>query len=418
MTISQRLSEIRHGFSSSFWIANTLELFERLAFYGAKAVLTFYLANKVGLVNDAGKLAGIFSGLIFLLPILAGVIVDRYGFRKSLIACFLIFCIGYFLIGLAGLSYGASLVQFFGAYNYSLIVLILTAIGGSLIKPCIVGTVSKTSKPDARAFGFSIYYTLVNLGGAFGPIIAMNIRKDLGIEYVLIMSSVTTFLLCIGTLIFFKEPESEDGSVVEQRTFGKVFKDMLLVFGNFKFISFLVIFSGFWLMFWQIYYLVPFYGTEVLKFEDFELLETVDAVCIIVLTVPMTILASKLKPIVAITLGLFVSSFSWILIGAFGTTWATIAGIGLFAMGESIQAPRFYEYVSNLAPKEQIGTFMGFAFLPIAIGSFGAGIISDWLRLNYLSTQPALMWYLVALIGIASTLLMIVFNRIVAKRTN
>jgi MFS family permease len=416
MTISQRLSEIRYGFSSSFWIANTLELFERMAFYGAKAVLTFYLANKIGLVEDAGKLAGIFSGLIFLLPILAGVIVDRFGFRKSLIACFLIFCVGYFLIGLAGLSYGASLVSFFGAYNYSLLVLILTAIGGSLIKPCIVGTVSKTSKPDARAFGFSIYYTLVNLGGAFGPIVAMNIRKDLGIEYVLIMSSITSLLLCIGTIIFFKEPQAEDNSVAEQRTFGKVFKDMLLVFGNFRFISFLVIFSGFWLMFWQIYYLVPFYGTQVLKFEDFELLETVDAVCIIVLTVPMTILASKLKPILAITLGLVVSSFSWIVIGLFGTTWATVVGIGMFAMGESIQAPRFYEYVSKLAPKDQIGTFMGFSFLPVALGSFGAGAISDWLRLNYLSTQPSLMWYMVASIGIVSTLLMLGFNLTLSKK--
>ncbi len=416
MTISQRLSEIRYGFSSSFWIANTLELFERMAFYGAKAVLTFYLAHKVGLVEDAGKLAGIFSGLIFLLPILAGVVVDRFGFRKSLVACFLIFCIGYFLIGLAGLSYGASLVSFFGAYNYSLLVLMLTAIGGSLIKPCIVGTVSKTSKPDARAFGFSIYYTLVNLGGAFGPIVAMNIRKDLGIEYVLIMSSVTSLLFCIGTLIFFKEPLPEDNSVVEQRTFGKVFKDMLLVFGNIRFISFLVIFSGFWLMFWQIYYLVPFYGIQVLKFEDFELLETVDAVCIIVFTVPMTIIASKLKPIIAITLGLVVSSFSWIVIGSFGTTWATVVGIGMFAMGESIQAPRFYEYVSKLAPKDQIGTFMGFSFLPVALGSFGAGAISDWLRLNYLSTQPSLMWYLVASIGIVSILLMLGFNLTLSKK--
>jgi dipeptide/tripeptide permease len=416
MTISQSLSEIRYGFSSSFWIANTLELFERMAFYGAKAVLTFYLANKIGLVEDAGKLAGIFSGLIFLLPILAGVIVDRFGFRKSLIACFLIFCVGYFLIGLAGLSYGASLVNFFGAYNYSLLVLILTAIGGSLIKPCIVGTVSKASKPDARAFGFSIYYTLVNLGGAFGPIVAMNIRKDLGIEYVLIMSSITSLLLCIGTIIFFKEPQAEDNSVAEPRTFGKVFKDMLLVFGNFRFISFLVIFSGFWLMFWQIYYLVPFYGTEVLKFQDFELLETVDAVCIIVLTVPMTIIASKLKPIIAITLGLVVSSFSWIVIGLFGTTWATVVGIGMFAMGESIQAPRFYEYVSKLAPKDQIGTFMGFSFLPVALGSFGAGAISDWLRLNYLSTQPSVMWYMVASIGIVSTLLMLGFNLTLSKK--
>ena len=180
------LRQLRSGFSSTFWIANTLELFERVAFYGSKAVLTVFLATKVGLQEEAGTLAGIFSGVIYSLPIVAGVLVDKYGFRKTLIACFAIFCVGYFLIGMAGLQFGEEIVATLGKRNYMLFVLLLTAVGGSLIKPCIVGTVSKTSAPDKKALGFSIYYSLVNFGGMLGPLLALQVRQNLGIEYVLI----------------------------------------------------------------------------------------------------------------------------------------------------------------------------------------------------------------------------------------
>jgi proton-dependent oligopeptide transporter, POT family len=415
MGFNQQLGEIKSGFSSNFWIANTLELFERFAFYGSKAVLVKFLVDKVGLTKEAGTFAGLFSGVIFLLPIVAGVLVDRYGFRKTLIACFSIFTIGYFLIGLAGLSFGQEIVNSIGKKSYIVVVLLLTAIGGSLIKPCIVGTVAQTSRPSVKGLGFSIYYTLGNIGGAIGPILAMQIREDLGIEYVLIMSSITSFFLLIGTLIFFKEPLQQE--VVTQRTFQKVFSDMILVFGNLRFISFLIIFSGFWIMFWQIYYLVPFYSTDILKYDNFELLETVDAVCIIFLTVPMAALVKRWKPITAMILGFIFASVSWIIIAVFGTVTATILAIALFALGEATQSPRFYEYVSTLAPKNQLGTFMGFSFLPVAIGSFAAGPVADWLRITYLTTNPSLMWFIVAGIGIISTLLMILYNLFIAPKS-
>lgn len=408
MSLSTQLQSIRTGFASTFWIANTLELFERLAYYGAKAVLTKFLAEKVGLNEEAATLAGLFNFILYFLPAVAGVFVDKYGFRRTLMACFSIFCIGYFLIGLAGMEYGESMVNAVGKKPYVIAVLMLTAIGGSLIKPCIVGTVASTSKPDTRALGFSIYYTLVNLGGAIGPIIAFYVRTDLGIEYVLLMSSFTSLLLLVGAFLFFKEPVETEAT--EKKTFGKVFSDMALVFTNLKFMSFLLIFSGFWMMFWQIFYTLPFYSTDVLKYEAYEILETVDAWCIILLTIPVTALVRKWKPIVAITAGLAIASGSWIIIGAGGTMVTCMIGMGVFALGEAIQAPRFYEYVSLLAPKGQIGTFMGFSFLPIAVGSLSAGIISDWLRLSYLQTNPAMMWYILAMIGFASTVLMLLYN--------
>ncbi|GIV35720.1 MAG: MFS transporter [Cyclobacteriaceae bacterium] len=412
--IAARIRQLYSGFSSSFWIANTLELFERLAYYGSKAVLTYYLANKVGLDKEAGTLAGIFNFVLYFLPVVAGVFVDKYGFRKTLIACFSFFCVGYFLIGLAGLEYGEAVTQLVGKRNYVLAVLLLTAVGGSLIKPCIVGTVAKTTGEQVRALGYSVYYMLVNLGGAIGPILAMEVRQSLGIEYVLIMSSATSFLLIVGTLLFFREPQTADGE--ERRTFSKVFSDMIMVFGNLKFMTFLLIFSGFWMMFWQIFYSFPFYITEVLKFERFEILETVDAWTIIFLSVPVTALVKKWKPITAMTVGFLISSLSWIIIGSVPAVWSAILGVALFALGEATQAPRFYEYVGSLAPRNQVGTFMGFAFLPVAIGSVTAGGLADWLRGTYLDSNPAMMWYTLAGIGLISTGLMLVYNMMVTPK--
>src|SRR5262249_42413780 len=162
------------------------------------------------------------------------------------------------------------------------------------------------------------------------------------------------------------------------------FRDMLLVFRNLRFISFLVIFSGFWIMFWQIFISLPPYVKEVLKYPKFEVVETIDAWTIIAVGIPMTALVKKWKPITAMTLGFFVASLSWLIIAASPTMTATIIGVALFAFGEATQSPRFYEYVSGLAPKEQVGTFMGFAFLPVAIGLFIAGPLGGWLVQTYL----------------------------------
>ncbi|MBI1767391.1 MAG: MFS transporter [Bacteroidetes bacterium] len=412
MSFTDRLTILRTGFTSTFWIANTLELFERLAFYGSKAVLAYYLANKVGLHDEAATITGWFSTIIFSLPIIAGVFVDRYGFKKTLMTCFGIFAVGYFSIGLAGMQWSAPITNVIGVRNYVIFAILITAMGGSLIKPCIVGTVAKTSTPESKPLGFSIYYTLVNLGGALGPVVALNIREDLGIEYVLIMSAITSAILFVCTFLFFKEIENGGE---DKRTFGKVFQDMVLVFKNFKFISFLAIFSIFWLIFWQIYYLLPFYATEVLKFKRFELLESLDALAVILLTVPMGALLKNWKPYYVMILGFVLGSLAWFVVGVVVTVKFVVIGVFLFGLADATQTPRFYDYVSSFAPKHQVGTFMGFAFLPVAIGSFMAGYLADWLRLTFMSTNPSMMWYILAGLGAIGTLLVIIHNAAFAK---
>ncbi|HEX9082825.1 MAG TPA: MFS transporter, partial [Holophagaceae bacterium] len=344
MSLQNRLQALRSGFSRSFWVANSLELLERFAFYGSKAVLAVYLVDKLGLGRNGNTLVGLYGFAVYFLPILAGPIVDRYGFRRSLIACFSIFSLGYFAIGWAGLPSGHGLVARMGMEPYIIGALLLTAVGGSLIKPCVVGTVARTTSPETKSLGYSIYYSLVNLGGALGPMLALAVRENLGIEYVLVMSAATSALNLLGTFFFFKEPK---GSPSEEapRHMLQVLKDMLRVFTNLRFISFLVIFSGFWIMFWQIFYGLPFYVRDALHYPKFELIETVDAWSIILLSVPVTAMMKKVRPILAMTSGFAVACLAWLLIGLVPTMTASIAGIMVFAVGEAMQAPRFYEYV-------------------------------------------------------------------------
>jgi len=406
------------GYSRTFWVANTLELFERFAYYGTKAVLAVYIAEQVGLGSQAATfLAGsVFNTLLYLLPPLAGTVVDRYGFKRSLMCCFAIFSIGYFLIGLAGLPIGQPLVQAVGAKAWMLMALIVTAIGGSLIKPSIVGTVARTTTEETKALGYSIYYTLVNIGGAVAPFIALAVRENVGISYVLVLSSVTSLALLIATAIFYREPETP-ADAPPPKTMAQVLADMMLVFGNFRFMLLLLIFSGFWAMFWHIFYALPFYVKDYLHFSRFEIIETVDAWSIILLTIPATYISRRLKPVSAMVLGLALATTCWFMMGAIPTLTGAIVAMVVFALGEAIQAPRFYEYVARLAPQDQVGTYMGFAFLPIAIGTFISGWSSGYLVEHFVeggNPDAPKMWFVVGSYGVVSTVLLILYDRFVA----
>ncbi len=416
MAVAARLSTLRSGFARAFWVANVLELFERLAFYGAKAVLAVYLAETLGLGRFGNDLVGYYGFAVFFLPAFAGVFVDRYGFRKSLAACFSIFTLGYCAVGLGALPAGRAAVDAMGMPTYAALALLLTAVGGSLIKPCIVGTVARTTSEETKSLGYSIYYSLVNFGGFLGPVLALPVRRSLGIEYVFVMCALVSLLNLVGTLALFSEPGGETDA--PRRTLGRVFADMFTVFGNARFIGFLIVFSGFWVMFWQIFYCLPFFVRSVLHYENFELIETVDAFGIIILSVPVTALFKKLPPILTMTIGFAVASASWLLIAAAPTLPVTVLAIVVFAFGEAAQAPRFYNYVADLAPREQVGTFMGFAFLPVAFGALGAGKLSGYLVQHYITEaqNPAALFLTISAVGFASTIAMVLYDRLVARR--
>jgi MFS family permease len=162
-------------------------------------------------------------------------------------------------------------------------------------------------------------------------------------------------------------------------------------------------------MFWHIFYALPFYVKDVLHYPRFEWVEMVGPLMIVLFTVPTAALARRMKPIAAMTLGFAIATSGWFVMGAIPTIGAAFAGVAIFALGEALQAPRYYQYVADLAPRDQVGTYMGIAFLPIAIGTFGTGLLAGRLVEWYKdAAQPSHMWYVLGGIGVVTTILMVV----------
>src|SRR6202043_901311 len=173
LNFSERLHEIRTGFERPFWVANITELFERLSYYAAFSSLARYLHETLNFgVERASSLTGLFGGLVWFLAAFGGTLADRLGFRRSLSLAYLILSCSYFLIGSIASPWLGPVRSAVPLVVLVTIVLMLPAIGIALVKPCVVGTTARTSKENVRSIGYSIYYTLVNIGGAAGPFVA------------------------------------------------------------------------------------------------------------------------------------------------------------------------------------------------------------------------------------------------------
>src|SRR5271168_741874 len=199
--------EIRDGFERPFWVANTSEIFERLAYYGAFSSLALYLRGKLNFSTETtGTLTGLFGGMVWFLAIFGGAVADKLGFRRALSLAYLILAAAYFLIGSIGASWLAPLR---GAVPLSLFVgciLLLPALGIALVKPCVVGTTARASKENVRTLGYSIYYTMVNIGGTAGPFVANWAHTRFGLERVFRISALSVFAMFFLILFFFRDP--------------------------------------------------------------------------------------------------------------------------------------------------------------------------------------------------------------------
>ena len=393
-----------------------MELFERLAYYGQGAVLSIFLRNHLEFSEiEAGQLSSIFGGLIYLLPIVGGALADKFGFRKAFSIAFSILAIGYFLIGAPGMAVFEGTLEDFPLYWLMVVFVVFTAIGGSFIKPSVLGTVAVTSKRETKSLGYAFYYWIVNIGAALGPLIAYLVRDNIGIEYVYVVSATSCALMFGVNLLFYKEVKEEGLEVVE--SLGAKLKNLLRVLCDLRFMAFLLIFSLYWIIFWQIFIVVPFYITDYIS-EDapFEIIISVGAWGIILFQLPVNRLTRGLSPRRAILTGFGISSLCWLIVALSPSYTTFVAGILVFSLGEMIQAPRYYEYISNLAPKGQQGLFQGYAFLPIAIAWFVGGTLGGWLYATFAieAGKPVIVFLVIFSIGVVATVLMAIYNRVVA----
>ncbi len=419
MSFSERLHEIRTGFERPFWVANISELFERLSYYAAFASLARYLHETLNFrVEQASSLTGLFGGLVWFLAAFGGTLADRLGFRRSLSLAYLILSCSYFLLGSIGAPWLAPLRNAMPLGVLVTMVLMLPAMGIALVKPSVVGTTARASKENVRSIGYSIYYTLVNIGGAAGPYVASWVHQHMRVENVFRVAALSVFVMFFAVLLFFKEPRR--AGETQTVSLGKAARNFGTVISNPRFMIFLLIFSGYWIVYWQEFIILPLYIHDYINPNtDTELLLVTGPLTVISLQMVVSFLTQRIPALRAITLGTLVSGLAWTLLIMHPTIPMAVATLFTVSLGEIIQSPRYYEYISRLAPSGQQGTYMGFAFLPIGIGSliggwFGGKLIHHFGEVIH---QPERIWWSVTAVGVVTATLLWIYDRKVGNTT-
>ncbi|MGD9489350.1 MAG: MFS transporter [Calditrichaceae bacterium] len=498
-------------FPSTFWIANTMEIFERMAWYGFFAVSSLYITGTVqegGLGfsdEDRGVLQGVVTFFLYLFPVVTGALADRYGFRKMLFSAFVVLVPAYYFLG-----YFKTFPTFFLAFMF-------VALGAAMFKPVIIGTVSKTTNPKTASLGFGIFYMMVNIGGFMGPIIA-GIVRGWAWKWVFVASAGWIAVNFIFVTIFYKEP-TEESTSANPRSLKKVMTDMVEVLGNGRFFLFvfvlltvlvigskytasgfiswtqivlisfvwfiinivydlilkkssnnansswysspmklgdwrfglfLLLMSGFWTSFNQIFYTLPLHirdfvdTTDLMNFSvsalslfglnDFisnfqnsmavngqinpEYIINLNAGAIIFFQVLVSALVARLKPFTTIFWGVLITfvSFSILVFGNIG--WIVVAGIFVFSFGEMMASPKSKEYTGAIAPPNKVALYMGYFYWCVALGNLFGGILSGQLYAAFARDmqRPDIMWLIFALIALGTAFLIFLYDRLVIKK--
>jgi dipeptide/tripeptide permease len=165
---------------------------------------------------------------------------------------------------------------------------------------------------------------------------------------------------------------------------------MFLVLGNLRFALFLLVSSGFWFLYAQVYNVLPLYLEKVVqKDPPVDIYTMANPIVIVCFQLLITKLFGKLRPIRSMVVGAVIIAVAFLLNvvplfmsgGVRVSVWQilplgalfVVLTVALVAFGELFTSARTYEYIGALAPKGQEGLFLGYANLPMAIGSLVGG---------------------------------------------
>jgi dipeptide/tripeptide permease len=387
-----RFTTTIRSFPGTFWAANTLELFERLAYYGIFNLLALYLTNSpetgaLGFTQvEKGMIMGIVNAILYFLPAITGAIADKFGYKKVLVISFIILSSGYYLMGQV-----SSFTMVFLTFFY-------VAIGAALFKPIISATIARTTNESNSSLGFGIFYMIVNIGGLIGPLMASELR-EISWNYIFLMSTASILLNLIIVLVFFNEPDRQKNSDPLLKSMLSVFKNIYTALTDLKFVAFLAILSGAWTVYWQYFYSLPVFMEQWVDTSSIynilhsispglaksigtedgiiltEKIIAMDAMFIVLFQVIVSSVISRIRPLQSMTIGILINSVGLTLSVLTRNPLFILLSILIFSFGEMAFSPKILEYIGRIS-KENAGMYMGMQFLPIALGNFFGGFIS------------------------------------------
>lgn len=417
------------SYPKNFWTVIVMEFFERGSYYGVRSILSVYLVLSVsegGLgfsKESVGVITSTFQPLLYLLPIVAGAIADRFGYRKTLMFAFIVMSAGYFL---------TSLVT---SYTLVFASLILMVLGAGTFKPIISGTIARVTDKSNSSLAFGIYYWSINLGAFLFPLILVPILKQYSYSYVFIMATVGTGWLLLLNIFVFREPSKPENT----KSLPVVLKEALLVLKDLRFILMIVIYSGFWILYFQQFDSVLWYFKDYIdktpinnainsflslfisnpnwKF-DVEHVTVINAGTIILLQIFVSNIVKNTKALPTMIAGIALGTIGVAILAISTHPFVFIAGIFIFSVGEMTAHPKFISYVGLIAPEDKKAVYLGYSFLYGVLGSGIGGVLGANLYVHFVDKlhNPTMLWLVFASIGVLTIVGLLLFNKFLAPK--
>ena len=423
----------KKGFERNFWVAIIMEFFERGAYYGVLSVLSVYLVlqgEEGGLgftKSQAGTIMGTIQPLLYFLPIVAGGIADRYGYRRILFFAFTCITGGYFLTAMT-----ESYIPVFAS-------LLLMAVGAGFFKPVISGTIAKSTTEENSTLGFGIFYWSINLGAFLVPLILVPVLKANGYHNIFYMAAAVGCILMLINTFLYREPAANLNQQSNNKSIKELLIGILAVLKDYKFLVLIFLYSGFWILYFQMYGTVLWYLKEYVDMApidnavnsflglfvdnpswkfDTEHVTVINAGVIICLQLIVSRLVQNWPALPTMIMGIGCGTLGMAILSISGSPWIFIAGLMVFTLGEMTTHPKFLSYIGIIAPPDKKALYMGYSFLYGVIGSsigsfLGAGL---YVRIVEEMGKPQLLWLIFSGIGVLSIVGLLLYNKIVNKK--
>ena len=379
-----------------FWVVGGMEMIERLAYYGVKAVAVLYAKDPVsegglGITLDKfGMILLVWAWVQSIVPVFTGGLSDRYGYKQTIFVSTVVKIIGYLVMA------------FYPTFGGFFAGAILLAAGTAIFKPGIQGTLVLATTRENSSMAWGVFYQTVNIGGFLGPLVAGLMRK---------MAWQNVFFACAAIicinfilLLVYKEPGKEE-RIERNRKYssGELTRESLVKESIHELKkphvwTYLLIFSGFWFMFNALFDVLPAHiddwvdtrgivttlfgsgGTDsvILKFfivmnEDGteiqpEGLLNLNAGLIMCTCFIFAAISAKMRATTSMVIGTLLACVAMVMAGTVSTGWMMVIAILTFSVGEMLSSPKFSEFIGNFAPSDKKAMYLGFSQIPLAIG--------------------------------------------------
>ena len=387
-----------------FWIVGAMEMIERLAYYGVRAVTPLYFKRPVsegalGVGTAAlGWLFFTWAAVQSIVPVFTGGISDRYGYKQTIAVSTAIKISGYIVMGI------------FHSFNGFFVGAMLLALGTAVFKPGIQGTLIKSTTRQNSSMAWGIFYQTVNIGGWIGPLIALAVREELSWNHIFY---VNAGFICLNFLLLltYKEPGIEDRLERRRKIASGELKEENLALESLEELKkpvlwvYLAVFTIWWFMFPMLWDVLPAFvddwvdtsvlvstifgtgGTDSTIFQfllgmnkegthiSAEGIVNLNALMIMLTCFLFAALSAKMRATGSMLLGTVLVTLALLTFGLTNLAWFGVGAMAVFSVGEMLASPKYSEFLGNIAPPDKKAMWIGFSQLPIALGWMLEGLM-------------------------------------------